>query len=72
MLKVGRERAEQRGTEHQAGDELPHHRRLLEPQHRLPKQTADQDQQQQLRDEQKLGRAFVGIARGGGKGCARG
>ena len=47
----------------QTGDELAHDRRLFDPQHGFAEQAADQDQQQQLSDEQKLGRAFMGIAR---------
>ena len=43
----------------QPGDQLPHHRRLLEPQHGFAEQAADQHQHHDLRDEQEFGRAFV-------------
>ena len=35
VLEIGKQRAQQRRAEHQAGDQLAHHRRLLEPQHAL-------------------------------------
>ena len=62
--KSGSTGAEQRRPEHQAGDQLAHHRRLLEPQHDFAEQAADQHQHHDLRDEQEFGRAFVGFARG--------
>ena len=45
VLQIRKQRAEQGRPEHQAGDQLPHHRRLLEPQHGFAEQAADQQQQ---------------------------
>ena len=64
MLNVGQHKPEQRRPEHQAGDQLPHHGRLFEPQHDLAEQPADQHQHHDLRDEQKFGRTFMGFACG--------
>ena len=64
VLKIGQQQPEQRGPEQQAGDQLPHHRRLPEPQHGFAEQPADDHQRQNLRDEDDFGGAFRRFARG--------
>ena len=64
MLKVGQQQSEQRRAEQQPGDQLPHNRRLLEPQHGFAEQAADDQQRQDLRDEDDFGGAFGGFPRG--------
>ena len=52
----GKQRAEERGAEHQAGHELSHHRGLPQPQQDFAQQPADQHQHDELDEEDRLGR----------------
>ena len=56
MLRLGPERAKNRRTKQQPSDELAHHGGLAEPQHHLAEQPTGNDQQDNLSDEQRLGR----------------
>lgn len=47
------------GTERDAGQELAHGRRLAEPLHQFACEPAEQEQQDEFRDEDRLGRAFA-------------
>ena len=58
VLEIREEGAQHRGAEHQAGDQLAHHRRLAEAQHGLAEQAADQHQHDELGDEHELGGAL--------------
>ena len=59
----GKQRAEDRGAEHEAGHELSHHRGLPHPQQDFAQQPADHHQRDKLNDEDRLGS-------GRGAGCS--
>ena len=63
---IGKQRAEQRRAEHEAGHQHAHHRRLLQPQQHLAEQPADQHQHDKLDDEDRFGRPVAAPAAGGG------
>ncbi len=58
VLQIRQQQAEQRGPEHEAGDQLPHHRRLAHAQHGFAEQAADDHQGQNFGDEDGLRRPF--------------
>jgi hypothetical protein len=51
MLNLRPERAQNRGAQQKAGQELPHDGGLADPLHRLPHQASDQEQDNDLRQE---------------------
>ena len=64
VLPIRKDRAEQRRSEQQAGNQLTHDRRLLEPQHDFAEQAADEDQHHKLGDENQFGGALRGFIGG--------
>ena len=53
-LRLGPDRAEYRRTKQNSGDQLPHDGRLPDPLHRLAHQASDQEQQNDLRQKERL------------------
>jgi hypothetical protein len=54
VLQVWPNRAQHGGAEHHAGDELAHDRRLAKPLHGLSKQSSDDQEKSDLREEDRL------------------
>ena len=64
VLEVRQQQTEDRGAEQEPCDQLTHHRRLAHANHGFAKQAPGQHQDQDLGNENDLGRAFVRFAGG--------
>ena len=69
LLKIGQYEPKQRRAEQQPGDQLPHDGRLAHAQHGFAEQPADDHQRQNLRDENDLRGAFMGLLGSEGGPC---
>ena len=68
MLPIGSQCAQQRWTEHQTRDQLPHNSGLFDSDHGLAKQPSDEHQQHELPDENEFGLTVSAL---GGQGRPR-
>ena len=59
-MSLGCDQPEDGRAENDTGKQLPHHRRLTQPQHDLAEQAADDEQRDHLRDEDRFRGAFPG------------
>ena len=67
MLHVGEQQAEEGRAEHETGDQLAHHGRLAQPRHCLAKQSTHKHEDDELGDEDRVGRALSATLDGPGR-----